>query len=232
MSRRIAVIQSCTVSQARKSDIEVAAQQLTGALGNGPGGRRHVAARLGTQRVAGRGSGSLQSAGAAGAGAGGERQQPPSTLRGKLQQPAALRDAPCRHGPHRRQFSAKELALQQERYAAWQRGELHGLAMCLVVKGVAVARSSSSLRLARVPAAWRCGCGLLGDVCNRGPNPHPHPVPAADQAEDLAEWVEYHLALGADHVYVYDTGSRPPVKWALRRFREVSRRGAALLPGG
>jgi hypothetical protein len=47
------------------------------------------------------------------------------------------RDAACRRGPHRREFSIKELALQQERYAAWQRGELHGLAMCLAVKGAA-----------------------------------------------------------------------------------------------
>lgn len=40
-------------------------------------------------------------------------------------------------GPHRREFSKKELALQQQRYRAWQDGAAQGLAMCLVIKGEA-----------------------------------------------------------------------------------------------
>ena len=36
------------------------------------------------------------------------------------------------------------------------------------------------------------------------------------------EWVQYHLGLGASHVYVYDTGSQPPVKPVLAPFIQVS----------
>ncbi|EFN56032.1 hypothetical protein CHLNCDRAFT_145470 [Chlorella variabilis] len=92
-----------------------------------------------------------------------------ATSRRRPQQPTDCRSA----GPHRRDFSAKELALQAKRYKAWRAGTARGVAMCLTVK---------------------------------------------DQAEDLPEWVEYHLGLGASHIYVFDTGSRPPVKGVLRPY--------------
>jgi hypothetical protein len=44
---------------------------------------------------------------------------------------------------------------------------------------------------------------------------------AADQHADLAEWVDYHLGLGASHVYVYDTGSQLPVESVLAPYIEV-----------
>ncbi|KAI3437702.1 hypothetical protein D9Q98_000151 [Chlorella vulgaris] len=89
---------------------------------------------------------------------------------------AARRVADCRLQPPRRAYSAKELALQQERWESWQAGHAQGIAMCLSVK---------------------------------------------DQAEALPEWVEYHISLGVSHIYVYDTGSRPPVKWVLKKYREA-----------
>ena len=42
----------------------------------------------------------------------------------------------CRSAaPHRRNFSSQELALQEQRYRAWQAGTARGVAMCLAVKG-------------------------------------------------------------------------------------------------
>lgn len=45
--------------------------------------------------------------------------------------------------------------------------------------------------------------------------------PSAGQHEDLADWLQYHRQLGVDHFYVYDTGSKPPLRGVLQPFIEV-----------
>lgn len=66
----------------------------------------------------------------------------------------------------------------------------------------------------RRPLPTRCRSRRLALLRVAAPSP-------ADQAEDLPEWVEYHLGLGASHIYVFDTGSRPPVKGVLRPYLRV-----------
>ncbi|PSC70849.1 hypothetical protein C2E20_5610 [Micractinium conductrix] len=60
--------------------------------------------------------------------------------------------------------------------------------------------------------AWRSGAAQGVAMC----------LVVKDQREDLAEWVEYHLGLGVAHIYVYDTGSEPPLRDVLQPWTETS----------
>lgn len=52
---------------------------------------------------------------------------------------AASDPSDCRAaGPHRQQYTDKELVLAERRYAAWRDGSAQGLAVCLAVKGTTV----------------------------------------------------------------------------------------------
>ena len=44
------------------------------------------------------------------------------------------------------------------------------------------------------------------------------------QREDVGEWVEYHRGLGVDRIYVYDTGSVPPLEDVLAPYTQVGGR--------
>ena len=134
----------------------------------------------------------------------------------------------CRpSGPHRRTFTPQELALHEARLEAWRSGAAQGVAMCLVVKGACWGAGwerswASGWRLASsqgqpnwLPVKQGAADGLHACLHCRPaaaaaaglPTPtrlvlrHCNPSACADQREDLAEWVEYHLGLGVAHIY-------------------------------
>ena len=39
-----------------------------------------------------------------------------------------------------------------------------------------------------------------------------------DQHEDMPEWLDWHLSLGVDRIYVFDDGSIPPLNETLQQY--------------
>jgi hypothetical protein len=46
----------------------------------------------------------------------------------------------------------------------------------------------------------------------------PSVVRVQDQHKDIREWIGHHKAVGAGKVYLYDTGSKPPLDTVVRDY--------------